>query len=55
MNFSFEKHGFEYNYLRYVEFDDSFNQLDAGQLQTKPVSLNEKGLFIRLRNARKRA
>jgi hypothetical protein len=29
MNFSFKKHGFEYQFLRPFEFDDDLNKLKA--------------------------
>jgi hypothetical protein len=54
MNFSFERHGLEFNYLRAFEFDDDFNQPDAGQIQNQPTALDEKDLLIRLRDITKR-
>jgi hypothetical protein len=33
LNFSFEKHGFEYNFLSDFEFDDKFSEMDAGQFK----------------------
>ena len=54
MNFSFEQHGFEYNFLRDFEFDENFNQPDAGQIQDQPTALDEKDLLIRLRDMQKR-
>jgi len=54
MNFSFEQYGFEYKFLRDFEFDDNFNQPDAGQIQNQPTALDEKDLLIRLRDKQKR-
>ena len=54
MNFSYSKHGFEYNYKREFEFDDGFTDLDKGQLQSQPTALDEQDLLSRLRNKEKR-
>lgn len=54
MNFSFNKHGFEYRFLRPFEFDDDFNKLDEGQTQTDPTILDEVDLLSQLRDAEKR-
>ena len=54
MNFSFEQCGFEYYFLRDFEFDQQFNQPDAGQTQDQPTALDEKDLLIRLRDMQKR-
>ncbi len=54
INFSFERHGFELNCLRAFEFDDDFNQQDAGQIQNQRTALDEKDLLIRLRDITKR-
>jgi hypothetical protein len=54
MNFSFEEDGFEFQFLRDFEFDENFNQPDAGQIQDQPNALDEKDLLIRLRDKQKR-
>jgi hypothetical protein len=50
INFSFEEDGFEYHFLRAFEFDEKFNQQDAGQTQDQPTALDKKKLLIRLRD-----
>lgn len=54
LNFSFEKHGFEYNFLSDFEFDDKFSEMDAGQIQKDPTIVNEEDLLIRLKDVQKR-
>jgi hypothetical protein len=36
--------------LRDFEFDENFNQQDAGQIQDQPTALDEKDLLIHLRD-----
>ena len=54
MNFSFEQHGFEYDYIREFEFDENFAVPDAGQMQNEPNTLDEQDLLSRLRDTQKR-
>ena len=46
--------GFEFQFLRDFDFDENFNQPDAGQIQDQPNALDEKDLLIRLRDKQKR-
>jgi hypothetical protein len=54
LNFSFEQHGFEFDYIREFEFRDGFRHPDPGQMQQEPAALDEQDLLIRLRDSDKR-
>ena len=54
LNFSFENCGFEYTLSNGLEFDQEFNQRDAGQLQNEPTLFDEADLLSRLRDVDKR-